>query len=285
MSLQRHNPWVSVADLFSSFAVVVLFFLVAVVTAQQRAQQIHARDTAVTDAAGTDAGGPPGEIDHERKHREFMDQLNRDLRDHLDVVEVDVEHRVVTFKSESFEEREACVSRSARESIEQIAPQLCDLLFSDRDLEIHIEGHADPRAFRTVIRSSNRCGAFSNNTELSSARAAQVRELIAQQCRLRCPGPGALPSNEISFCDGMEQRAGAGVAAIHHRELRAELCARLPVTGYGGSRPKDPDDAGAPINRRVELHFLWGQPLSGRRVECTAAAGEATAPQPPLNTR
>lgn len=274
MSFHRHNPWVSVADLFSSFAVVVLFFLVAVVMAQDRARRrtlrtLRTLQALTRDAAVPDAGGPSAVIDLEGQHREFMRLLARDLRDHREV-EVDVEKRVVTFKAESFEEREACVSRAARASIERISPHLCDRLFRERDLEIHIEGHADPRVFRTVNRDTDRCGAFSNNTELSSARAAQVRDLIARECRLRCPGPGpgTSPSDEASFCDGMDRRGNAGPAAIHQRDLRAELCARLPVTGYGGSRPRDADDVGASINRRVELHFLWGQPFSDRHVEC-----------------
>jgi hypothetical protein len=278
MSTGRHNPWISIADLFSSFSAVLLLMFIVVVTINaaraRSARQRLRRDAGIADAQASVEGGL-GEVNPERAHDRFMERLRDSLQTDSDLVRVDVARRLIIVRAGSFAEREACLRVQANQAFRRIAGTICDELLAEGRLEIHIEGHADPRAFPSQHAGDTRCGAFSNNTELSSARASQVREVIADTCRARCPPPGTgeravgrVGVGGASFCDGAESARPISPEVVHLRTLRRDLCARLPVTGFGGSRPVNLIDPAAEENRRVELHLLWGASDASEPVRC-----------------
>ena len=157
----------------------------------------------------------------EERRERFLSSLGESLEPYqaTGIVSFDQNKRVLEFEDVSFDVGSACLTDQAEGAVDSVAAIVAARIESDPGLTIHIEGHTDPRP---VPKLTKACGWFANNTQLSTLRAANVREHI---------------STKVS----------------------RETLARLPVTGWGADRLRNLDDPNAPENRRVELHFVWAK--------------------------
>ena len=204
------NYWIPVADLLSGFVVVcLLLFVTAAVKPQveKRKELLEEKERGLTE--------------EEKRTQRFAE-----LKEKLAVAEasglllVDPNQRSIEFKDISFKSGSACVSQPAREAIQLIQSVVLQDMSIDSTLNIYLEGHTDPIPVGKVHRA---CGVFENNTQLSTLRATNVRELLLE--------------SEVSFRS------------------------RMPVTGWGPDRLKNTEDPTAAVNRRVELKWIWNSTL------------------------
>ena len=205
-----HNHWIPVADLLSGFVVVCLLLFV---TAAVKPQVEKRKELLEEKARG---------LTEEDKRTQRFAELKQKLKDAEEsgFLFVDPKQRAIEFKDVSFESGSACVSRPAREAIALIQEVVLQDMHADQTLNIYLEGHTDPIPVGKVWRA---CGIFEDNTQLSTLRASNVRDLLL--------------ANEI------------------------QLRSRMPVTGWGPDRLKDTNDPTASVNRRVELKWIWNTKL------------------------
>ena len=207
---QQHNHWISVADLLSGFVVVCLLLFV---TAAIKPQVEKRKELLEEQRRG---------LTKEEKRTQRFASLKEGLSEAeaAGLLAVDPINRSIEFKDMSFESGSACVSLPARQAISLIKETVLEDLGKDSDLNIYLEGHTDPIPVGRVRRA---CGIFENNTQLSTLRATNVRELLLAE--------------------------------------QIEFRKRMPVTGWGPDRLKDIQDPTNPVNRRVELKWNWNSTL------------------------
>lgn len=201
-----HNPWAPIADLMSGFVVIVLVLFAAAVSIPKFKPP---PPIPVVD---------PLRVQEERREQ-FLNTLGENLAEYqeLGMVSFDRKDRVLEFEDVSFGVGSACLTEDAEAAVQSVSHVISKQLESDQQLTIHIEGHTDPRP---VPKLTNACGWFADNTQLSTLRAANVRQHISAK-------------------------------------VSRETLARLPVTGWGSDRLRNKQVPNAPENRRVELHFVW----------------------------
>lgn len=215
--MSRHNPWTSIADLFSGMVVVVLV-LFASSAAIPRLRAAAAQHPAPSRGDGGAPPPTPAQV-RARQQEQFLDVLAARLAPFvaLQIIDFDRGRRLVEFKDVSFRRGSACLVGEATHAIGAIASTIAGQLETDQTLTVHLEGHSDAVQIHGLLHG---CGWFEDNTQLSTLRAANVRRVIA---------------------------AGSSPA----------VRARLAVTGWGPDHLKNPRDPNAAENRRVELRFVW----------------------------
>jgi chemotaxis protein MotB len=121
------------------------------------------------------------------------------------------------FTSVTFESGSALLAPATKSAVRDLAAKLKRYMDENNRMEILIEGHTDPAAIKQVI---NRGGYFSDNIQLSTLRAANVRaELLTH--------------------------------------LGTEYAKRIGVAGYGETRLRNTQYPLSPENRRIEIRILW----------------------------
>ena len=130
---------------------------------------------------------------------------------------VDTDRREVRLLDASFLSGSACLSPAARAAMTLIREPVLRSMREDLGLSVYVEGHTDPVPVLTLMRA---CGVFENNTQLSTLRATNVREMLV----------GGEP---------------------------ASLRARMPVTGWGADRLLNMKTPTSPENRRVVLRWVY----------------------------
>lgn len=230
-----NNPWTSIADLMSGFVVIVLVLFAAAVSIPKFKPP-----------------PPVPKVDPLRQQEErrevFLSALNTSLNPYMaqGLVSFDPKKRVIEFEDMSFGVGSACLTEQAAKAVDAVVAIIAERLEHDPNLTIHVEGHTDPRP---VPKLTKACGWFADNTQLSTLRAANVRN-----------------------------RIGAKVSV--------ETLARLPVTGWGADRLRNREDTNAAENRRVELHFVWtgGLTKTPSAAPAAALAEQAQRVTPPVQT-
>lgn len=189
----KRNPWISIADLLSSVVLVVLLLFVMSVV------------------------GPKYSIEMQRN--KIMSQFNTELTDYemKGQLRVYVDKSILEFTSVTFEQGSARLNANTNALVKDIAVKLEQYMKEHPAMEILIEGHTDPAK---VISVSNVGGYYANNIQLSSLRAANVRESL-----LNVMGKG--------------------------------FAKRIGVAGYGDTRLKNTKDKYSAENRRIEIRILW----------------------------
>lgn len=207
---QGNNHWIPVADLLSGFVVVCLLLFVSAAVKPQ----VEKRKELLEEQAK----GLTEEEKRTQRFAELKEKLSQ--AEESGLLTVNPIQRSIEFKDVSFESGSACVSRPAREAIKLIQDVVLQDMTTDNTLNIYLEGHTDPIPVGKVRRA---CGIFENNTQLSTLRATNVRELLL----------------------------------IEEKSLRS----RMPVTGWGADRLRDVQSPTAAVNRRVELKWIWNTRL------------------------
>lgn len=214
----NHNPWTSIADLLSGF-VVVLLILFATAAALPRFPP-----TVVLPKPGLTVA-QQAVAEREARRRRFLKGLAEALTPYVaqGLVRVDEEQALIELSDVSFSPGSACLTTEASHAIAAIEPIVAEQLLRDPDLTIQVEGHCDPTPVQGV---RNACGWFADNTQLSTLRASNVRDLLI---------------------------ATTGASAR----------VRMPVMGWGPDRLRNAETPTAAENRRVELHMAWRTEPSG----------------------
>lgn len=150
---KKKNPWISIADLFSSVVLVLLllFILASIVP----------------------------KFTQEAQRREMMHQISETLADYerQGQVKVHEETGMLELTSATFDSGSAELTGGTQRIVRDLSATLKSYMNKHDRMEILIEGHTDPAAIETVV---NRGGYFADNIQLSTLRAANVRrEMIA----------------------------------------------------------------------------------------------------------
>ena len=189
----KRNPWISIADLLSSVVLVVLLlFVMAAIAPKYSAEMTRQR---------------------------VMSRFNTNLADYESAgqLRIYVDKSILEFTSVTFDQGSAILNESTTSLVKDLSKNLKKIMEENPKLEVLIEGHTDPMPVTQVM---NVGGYYENNIQLSSLRAANVRE---------------------SLLNAM----GNGYAK------------RIGVAGYGDTRLKNTKDKYSSENRRVEIRILW----------------------------
>ena len=191
--MKRNNPWISISDLLSSVVLILLLMFVLAAILPQYTQ--------------------------EAEKREMMNRISAALQEYQDngQVRVHLETGILEFTSVTFPSGSAEVTLEALKAIKDFSEQLKAYMVENPKMEVLIEGHTDPAPVSSV---RNKGGYFDNNVQLSTLRAANVRD--------------ALLNN-----------------------IGKEYAERIGVAGYGETRLKNKENPLAEENRRIEIRILW----------------------------
>lgn len=191
--MKRNNPWISISDLLSSVVLILLLMFVLAAILPQYTQ--------------------------EAEKREMMNRISAALQEYQDngQVRVHLETGILEFTSVTFPSGSTEVTLEALKAIKDFSEQLKAYMVENPKMEVLIEGHTDPAPVSSV---RNKGGYFDNNVQLSTLRAANVRD--------------ALLNN-----------------------IGKEYAERIGVAGYGETRLKNKENPLAEENRRIEIRILW----------------------------
>ena len=155
----------------------------------------------------------------ETQKQEMMSQIDKTLQEYQEAgqIKVHIETGMLEFTSVTFDSGSAVLTPAVMNAVRELSASLKSYMDEHERMEVLIEGHTDPAAIRQVI---NRGGYFSDNIQLSTLRAANVRAAL------------------LSF-------------------MGNEYAGRIGVAGYGETRLKNTDTPLAPENRRIEIRILW----------------------------
>lgn len=155
---KKGNPWISIADLFSSVVLVVLLLFVMALIAPK--------------------------VSLEQHRKQIMNQYTSDMTNYTEKGQLRVyaDKSLLEFTSVTFEQGSALLSKDAKALAKALAVKLKQNMDEHPKLEVLIEGHTDPALVRSTV---NRGGYFQNNIQLSSLRAINVRDAL-----LNAMGPG-----------------------------------------------------------------------------------------------
>lgn len=191
----NNNPWISIADLLSSVVMVVLLLFVMAVV------------------------GPKYALEQQRT--DIMKQMGIKLSSYQSsgMLKIHSDKNMLEFTSVTFESGSARLTEATEKMVSDLSPFLLDSMNEFKEMEILIEGHTDPSPVSAV---SNVGGYYANNIQLSTLRAANVREALL---------------NNMGNSDDLKRRIG--------------------VAGYGETRLKNTQDPFSAENRRIEVRLLW----------------------------
>ena len=147
------NPWIPIADLLSSVALVLLVLFVMAVIVPRFTQ--------------------------EAQEKEAIVQLQRALHDYEvnGLIKVHMENGMLEFTDVTFDKGSALLNDKAIPVIKEVANVLTANMNKNPQMQILIEGHTDPSVVTATI---NKGGYFENNIQLSALRAANVRGYLLQ---------------------------------------------------------------------------------------------------------
>ncbi len=191
--MKRNNPWISISDLLSSVVLILLLMFVLAAILPQYTQ--------------------------EAEKREMMNRISAALQEYQagGQVRVHSDTGILEFTSVTFSSGSAELSSATLKAIKDFSEPLKDYMVENPKMEVLIEGHTDPAPVSSV---RNKGGYFDNNVQLSTLRAANVRD--------------ALLNN-----------------------IGKEYAKRIGVAGYGETRLKNKDNPLSEENRRIEIRILW----------------------------
>lgn len=191
--MRRNNPWISISDLLSSVVLILLLMFVLAAILPQYTQ--------------------------EAQKKEMMNRISSALQEYQErgQVQVHLDTGILEFTSVTFPSGSAELSAVALAAVKDFSTQLKTYMTENPKMEVLIEGHTDPAAITKVI---NRGGYFENNVQLSTLRAANVRN--------------ALLNN-----------------------IGQEYAQRIGVAGYGETRLKNTENPLSEENRRIEIRIIW----------------------------
>ena len=189
----KSNQWISIADLLSSVVLILLLLFVMA------------------------SIGP--KYTKEAQRITMMNQINTALHDYESKgqIKVHMEQGILEFTSVTFPSGSAQLGTDTNALVKELAVKLKHYMDEHKMMEVLIEGHTDPSAVREVV---NRGGYFENNIQLSTLRAANVREALLN-------------------------------------DMGKEYSNRIGVAGYGETRLKNKVDPLSAENRRIEIRILW----------------------------
>ena len=191
--MRKRNPWVSISDLLSSVVLVLLllFVMASIIPKYNK----------------------------EAQREQMMSQIDQALQEYKDSGQllINTSTGVLEFTSVTFSSGSAVLNPETINIIQQLSERLKSYMDDNKTMEILIEGHTDPAVVSEV---RNEGGYFENNIQLSTLRAANVRDTLLQYM-----------GNEYSN--------------------------RIGVAGYGETRLKNTVNPLSPENRRIELRILW----------------------------
>ena len=191
--MRKRNAWVSISDLLSSVVLVLLllFVMASIIPKYNK----------------------------EAQREQMMSQIDQALQEYKDSGQllINTSTGVLEFTSVTFSSGSAVLNPETINIIQQLSERLKSYMDDNKTMEILIEGHTDPAVVSEV---RNEGGYFENNIQLSTLRAANVRDTLLQYM-----------GNEYSN--------------------------RIGVAGYGETRLKNTVNPLSPENRRIELRILW----------------------------
>lgn len=190
---KQRNPWISIADLLSSVVLVLLLMFAMAAIAPKYSE--------------------------EAQKNAMMWQISSALSDYTTAgqVRVHVEQGMLEFTSVTFPFGSAMLDKAMDPIVKEIATKLKQYMEKNLAIEVLIEGHTDPAAVRSVV---NRGGYFENNIQLSTLRAANVRDSLLKY-------------------------------------MGSSYAERIGVAGYGATRLKNKIKPLSAENRRIEIRILW----------------------------
>lgn len=189
----KRNPWISIADLLSSVVLVVLLlFVMAAIAPKYSAEMTRQR---------------------------VMSRFNTNLADYESAgqLRIYVDKSILEFTSVTFDQGSAILNENTTSLVKDLSKNLKKIMEENPKLEVLIEGHTDPMPVTKVM---NVGGYYENNIQLSSLRAANVRESLLNV-------------------------------------MGKDYAKRIGVAGYGDTRLKNTKDKYSAENRRVEIRILW----------------------------
>lgn len=189
----KRNPWISIADLLTSVVLVVLLlFVMAAIAPKYSAEMVRQR---------------------------VMSRFNDDLADYESKgqLKVYVDKSVLEFTSVTFDQGSAMLNDDTTSLVHDLSKNLKKIMEEHPKMEVLIEGHTDPMPVTQVM---NVGGYYENNIQLSSLRAANVRESLLNV-------------------------------------MGKDYAKRIGVAGYGDTRLKNTKDKYSAENRRIEIRILW----------------------------
>jgi len=197
--MRQRNPWVSISDLLSSVVLILLLLFVMASIVPRYTQEAQRRD--------------------------MMDQIEQALQEYEEngQIKVHPDTGMLEFTSVTFNSGSAEVTPQTMQAVADLSEKLKAYMDENANMEILIEGHTDPAAISQVI---NKGGYFSDNIQLSTLRAANVRAALLKY-------------------------------------LGGEYASRIGVAGYGETRLKNSADPLAAENRRIEIRILWNGSKEG----------------------
>lgn len=191
--MRQRSPWISISDLLSGVVLILLLmFVMAAIIPQYTA---------------------------EAERQDMMMQIDEALKEYQDrgQIKVHVETGMLEFTSMTFESGSALLAADTMRAVGELAKELKTYMDTHERMEVLIEGHTDPAAISQLM---NRGGYFSDNIQLSTLRAANVRS-----------------------------------ALLSH--MGNEYAKRIGVAGYGETRLKNAENPLSSENRRIEIRILW----------------------------
>lgn len=149
MTTVKGNPWIAIADLFSSVVLVIfMLFLMSIIAPKFSA---------------------------EKQRNLIMTQFNSALTEFetSGQLRIHEDESVLEFTSVTFASGSARLNPNTEKMVEELSKRLKQLLVDHPKMEILIEGHTDPAVVRALIKNG---GYFENNIQLSALRAINVRD-------------------------------------------------------------------------------------------------------------
>ena len=191
--MRQRNPWVSISDLLSSVVLILRLLFVRA--------SIVPRYT------------------EEARRRDRRDQIEQALQEYEESGQIKVhpDTGMLEFTSVTFNSGSAEVTPQTMKVVADLSEKLKAYMDQNSNMEILIEGHTDPAAIHQVM---NKGGYFSDNIQLSTLRAANVRTALLKY-------------------------------------LGSDYARRIGVAGYGETRLKNSENPLAAENRRIEIRILW----------------------------
>ena len=199
--MKKRNSWISISDLLSSVVLILLLMFILASVLPQYTQESQKRD--------------------------MMTQIEKALKAYEDKgqVRVHIETGMLEFTSVTFSSGSAELSPAAVSVIKDFSAQLKSYMTENPKMEVLIEGHTDPAA---VSELRNSGGYFANNVQLSTLRAANVRDALL-------------------------------------KIIGMEYANRIGVAGYGETRLKNTENPLSEENRRIEIRILWNGQDNGEQ--------------------
>ena len=235
-----------VSDLMAAVLPIVVIFLVATAIRAETAAGTAERAASTAKGEAKDAELARENLAKEKEAREEAEKRQREaeaarrrpiddaletLRQKIvneglgDLLQIDVATHSITLPDVTFRRGSACVRAGSAKALARAAPDLLQILQSDQDVRLQVEGHSDSTQMRATRGQVRRCAEFDDNITLSAARARNARNHI-----LRFLPP-------------------------EHKEGADELGRRVLVAGWGASQPipgVSPKDG---RNRRIQISF------------------------------